>query len=581
MRIDEGMPRERFFARLYEEAKAASAERLEAYGRHEAQYRGDDRIDGSSERAGAVRNITYEIIETEISSEMPMPKVRARHYSEGRERLAHGVERLCAAVREGLPMQEMNDLDERYTYIYGGSVWLLEWDDCLRDGMARGGVRITVISPKDFFPQPNVYRMEDMEYCFLRFDTTREELCRRYGLSPEQAALAESETASGDGDETVTAVVCYYRGEDEEIGRFAFSGEILLEDAPGYYRRRASGGGYEDAEYPIRDIKLSNGGTLAPMTPTLAGRELRGVPTRLPYYVPREFPIVIRRNVSAERELFGYSDCAFIRPQQQQINKVESRIMQKLMRAAVTPIVPEDAMISVTNSIFGQVIRLRPGESAAQYGKVDTTPDISQDVLEAERLYDHAKRIVGISDTYQGMDVNAGNMSGYARQLQVSQAAGRLESKRRMKNAAYAAIDRLIFLHYLAYADEPRDLCYRDSWGRAQNLVFNRYDFYRFDAEGERWYIDDGYLFSSAIGAASESGREELWEKNLRNYKEGTLGDPASPRTLCLYWQLQERAHYPYAEDQAEYFRRQITELDAQELAAARQSADASAEERG
>ncbi len=261
-----------------------------------------------------------------------------------------------------------------------------------------------------------------------------------------------------------------------------------------------------------------------------------------------------------ERTLFGGSDCAAVRPIQQQINKVESRIMQKLMRAAVTPIIPEDAMISVSNSVFGQVIRLRPGESAAQYGKVDTTPDISQDVLEAERLYDQAKRIIGISDTYQGMDMNAGNMSGYARQLQVSQAAGRLESKRRMKNAAYAAIDRLIFRHYLAFADEPRDLCYRDAWGRRQNVAFNRYDFYRFDAEGERWYIDDGYLFFSELGAASESGREELWERNLANYREGTLGQPGEAETLCLYWQLQERAHYPYAEEEAEYFRRKITE---------------------
>jgi hypothetical protein len=232
------------------------------------------------------------------------------------------------------------------------------------------------------------------------------------------------------------------------------------------------------------------------------------------------------------------------------------------MRAAVTPIVPEDAVISVSNSVFGQVIRLRPGESAAQYGKVDTTPDISQDVLEAERLYDHAKRIIGISDTYQGMDVNAGNMSGFARQLQVSQAAGRLESKRRMKNAAYAALCRLIFLHYLAFADEVRELAYRDAWGRLQNLTFNRYDFYRKNETDGSFTVDDAYLFSAELGVASETGREAIWEKNLQNFREGTLGDVSDPRTLCLYWQLQERAHYPYAEDQAEFFRGRLREQE-------------------
>ena len=381
-------------------------------------------------------------------------------------------------------------------------------------------------------------------------------------MSFDVAALAESETAGEESDETATVVVCYYRGEDEEISRFVFSGKAQLEDSVGYYRRRDGQGRPLDAEEPSRIIPLSDGSSIAPETPILLRDTVVGVKTRLPYYLPREFPIVIRKNTSADRRLFGQSDCEYIRPQQQQINKVESRIMQKLMRAAVTPIVPEDAVISVSNSVFGQVIRLRPGESAAQYGKVDTTPDISQDVLEAERLYDHAKRIVGISDTYQGMDVNSGNMSGFARQLQVSQAAGRLESKRRMKNAAYAAIDRLIFLHYLAFADEVRELAYRDAWGRMQNLTFNRYDFYRKSELDGSFTVDDGYLFSAEVGVASETGREAVWEKNLQNFREGTLGDVSDPHTLCLDWQLQERAHYPYAEDQAEFFRKRLREQE-------------------
>jgi hypothetical protein len=562
MKIDKRIPRLRFFTALYERARSASTELSDRFSEHEAQYRGDDRIDGSTERAGAVRNITYEIIETQVSSELPMPKVSARHYSESRERLAKAIERLCTSVRASLPFGELNDIDERYTYILGGSVWLVEWDDSLSEGGVRGGVRISCISPRDFFPQPDIYRVEDMEYCFLRFDTTREELIRRYGVSEETAALAESETAGEGSDGTATVIVCYYRGEDEEVCRFVFSGDAVLEDSVGYYRRRDRDGGLIDFERPSRVIPLSDGGCIAPETPILLGETVVGVPTRLPYYLPREFPIVIRKNTSADRRLFGQSDCEYIRPQQQQINKVESRIMQKLMRAAVTPIVPEDAVISVSNSVFGQVIRLRPGESAAQYGKVDTTPDISQDVLEAERLYDHAKRIIGISDTYQGMDVHAGNMSGYARQLQVSQAAGRLESKRRMKNAAYAAIDRLIFLHYLAFADEVRELAYRDAWGRMQNLTFNRYDFYRKNEADGSYTVDDGYLFSAEVGVASETGREAVWEKNLQNFREGTLGDVSDPHTLCLYWQMQERAHYPYAEDQAEYFRRRLREQE-------------------
>jgi len=49
---------------------------------------------------------------------------------------------------------------------------------------------------------------------------------------------------------------------------------------------------------------------------------------------------------------------------------------------------------------------------------------IQQDVMQADRLYDQAKRILGISDSFQGQqDYTA--TSGYAKQIQVQQSQGR------------------------------------------------------------------------------------------------------------------------------------------------------------
>ena len=275
--------------------------------------------------------------------------------------------------------------------------------------------------------------------------------------------------------------------------------------------------------------------------------------TSIPYYTPSSFPIVIRKNTSFGDSLIGQSDCEYIRPEQQAINKIESRILQKLIRAAVTPIVPEDASISVNNSVFGQVIKMKPGESASQYGKVDTTPDISQDIAEAERLYDHSKRILGISDALQGLDAYTPE-SGYARQLKISQASGRLESKKKMKHTAYAKIDRLIFEQYLAFADEPRKLIFRDAYGKIHNSEFNRHDFIEYDIATGEYYYDDAYLFSVDLNGGAEYQRETLWERNLENLKAGTLGDPSKNVTLLRYWQCQERAHYPHARENVEYF---------------------------
>ena len=141
-----------FFKRLYDRARLAAAERNDAAEVNLNQYLGSRDIDGSHEKALTVRNITYEIIESQISSEIPMPKVDPASYSESRNKNAHSIELLCASLRDKLPFEEMNDVDERNTYIFGGGVWLVEWDNSCRAGGEIGGVKVSVISPRDFFP---------------------------------------------------------------------------------------------------------------------------------------------------------------------------------------------------------------------------------------------------------------------------------------------------------------------------------------------------------------------------------------------------------------------------------------------
>ena len=545
-----------FFRELYEAARASAGEDMERLDRAMEQYRGSPKIDGSDEDAATVRNITYEIIESQISSDIPMPKADASSYSEKRARCAENIERLLRSVRDRLPFEEMNDIDERYTYIYGGSVWYAEWDNTPDNLGGTGGVKVHCISPRNFIPQPGIYSIRDMEYCFLHLSTTRGELMRKWGVSEEDIALADCEyeyRAGGTEGDTVSVIITFFRDADGEVGRYIFSGELTLSDMPNYYKRR--------------EKRCPTCGSLSPCTcaespvlePILYERLTIGEVERdIPYYTPKDFPIVIRKNTSGESSLFGQSDCDYIRPQQQAINKIESRILKKLIRAGITPIVPEDATVTLNNSVFGQVIRMKPGESLAQYGKVDTTPNISQDVLEAERLYDQAKRVIGISDAYQGID-NSTDESGVAKQLRISQASGRLLSKKKMKHTAYAELDRIIFGLYLAFADEPRELAYKDAYGRIHYADFSRYDFIEYDARRGEYYYDDSYLFTVDLNGGSEYQREQLWQRNLENLKAGTLGDPSSPVTLLRYWQSQERAHYPYARENVEYF---LSEID-------------------
>ena len=202
-----------FFKALYTCAEDSYASKLEDFDRAMKQYKGSTEIDGSDEAAITVRNITYEIVESQVSSEIPSPKADATSYSERRGKNATSIERLCRSVRRRLPFDEMNDMDERYTYIYGGSVWYIDWDNTSEYMGEVGGVRVECLSPCDFIPQPGIYDVDDMEYCFLKFITTRSELTRRYGISEERTALADYEfeyDGAADASDTVKVITCFF-----------------------------------------------------------------------------------------------------------------------------------------------------------------------------------------------------------------------------------------------------------------------------------------------------------------------------------------------------------------------------------
>ena len=572
MQIPKQEERRHFFAALLEEALADYGDALDELAVCREQYEGSKKIDGSQEEATAVRNITYELIESQISPDIPSPKVDSFIFTREKSRRATSIERLCHQTRLRLPLEEFNSRDERMTYIYGGSIWQVEWD-ATAGARKEGSIKLSCISPEQFIPQPGMTEIEDMDYCFLYLRTTREELCRRYGVSEEDSLRASVDYREGvgateaSGRDAVSLAVCYYKNERGEVSRFIWSGELTLADEDAFYRRRrmrCRRCGQSASLCRCRDKadhveEQCMGESSLPFSHSSSGKRRRGTAKmaelfgEIPYYLPESFPLILRRNTVAERRLLGGSDCLIIRSQQQQINKIESRIHQKLMRAGITPMMPEDARITLNNSVFGQVLKLREGERAEDYGTLDTTPSIAQDITQAERLYRQAKRIIGITDTFQGeSDVYA--QSGVAKQLQIAQAAGRLESKRRMKQAAYAKLDRMIFEFHLAFSDGARELSFRDAMGRSGRDVFNRYDFLTYDTARGGFYYDTDYLFSCEKNESPELARDMLWQKNLENLRAGTLGDPTSPVTLLRYWRTQEQSRYPFARENVEYF---------------------------
>ena len=79
-----------------------------------------------SKKASNVRNIVYELIESQVDSSIPMPKVRAIHTEDAElaPKLAHYLENKIKTTK--LPL--LNDMMERNVPVQGGDFFHVQWD---------------------------------------------------------------------------------------------------------------------------------------------------------------------------------------------------------------------------------------------------------------------------------------------------------------------------------------------------------------------------------------------------------------------------------------------------------------------
>ena len=511
-----------------------------------------------------VRNLTAEIIEAEVSSDIPMPKVIAKREED--EELARTIEDMLRNEIERLPFEYLNDMMERTVPVQGGGYFLVEWDNTKRTHTTVGEISVSALHPKKVVPQPCVYSsIEDMDYIFVRIPQTKSYIEARYGVqiddetedSPEIKGLNESPSG-----EMVTQVIAYYRNDDGGIGLFSWVNNTELEDIEDYQARRperckkcgriADGSGkcecggkvFEAEAMDYEEIWDAPKGTEIPGAETDSMGNL--VPNSIAYYKPRMYPIILQKNTYGYGQLLGDSDVDKIRDQQNTVNRLEAKVLDQICKGGSLLSLPDDATIQVDANDF-RVVHPHSADKKALIDVFDLQANASQAMAHLENVYQEARQIIGITDSFQGRrDTTA--TSGKAKEVAASQTAGRLESRRRMKNAAYAALYEAMFKFKLAYSDEPRTVISTDAQGNRKYKEFNRYDFLKQDAAGE-WYYTDDFLFATDPTSGLASNREAMWQETRMNFSSGAFGDPTAVDTLILFWTKMKGLHYPGAAD--------------------------------
>lgn len=281
------------------------------------------------------------------------------------------------------------------------------------------------------------------------------------------------------------------------------------------------------------------------------------VPTRIPAYKPMTYPIVLQKNVSLYGQLLGDSDVDKIANLQNALNWIDKKIDERLMDAGTMITLPSNTKVYVDPK-DGKVIRVTsPSDLSMIQTFTFTGNDLDYYYAQRAQIYESARNILGITDSFQGRrDTTA--TSGKAKEFAAAQSAGRLESKRRMKAAAYEALFQRVFFEWLANADEPRPILGSDKAGEESYEVFNRYDFLGQDEEtGEYFWIDD-FIFGVDSAAPLAQNREAMWQEARSHFESGAMGDPSIFETLIDYWKIMEKLHYPLAGMELESLRQRM-----------------------
>ena len=592
----------------YEEIKSRM---LKGY----AQYNGTLQPEKGAETT-CIYNFTKELIESAIDTSIPYPKVEPTVKTEENILLARKIEAMIVGEIKRLNLEPFNDLDERITKAMGGDVALIEWNTRIKTHSTVGDIDIRQIKPTRFIPQDGVFDVERMDYYFLEFEDTKENIRKIYGVDVD-SETTDAEDVESNSDDIVTQKWAIYKNSQGGIGAFSWVGSTVLVDNEKFQQRseqvcercglpkpageeKCSCGSHKwithslDYEELTEDITDDEGNVLIPATqiakdelgnlkyrdeevPVEEYNPLTGqmeqqyeqifddkmnpigdIPmteivqsayeeaTKIPYYVPRHYPIAIRKNVSQQDAVFGESDAEMIFEMQDKANKIATRLINKAFNGGRLLTKMKRSDFNFDNGM--QVIELENIDELSAIRSIDLSFDTSSELALINQMYYWAKSLLGINDSSQGkQDTTA--TSGTAKQAQISRAEARQSSKVTMKNHFYEQIYRCMFEFALAYMDEPRNYSSKTDTGEEEDVTFNRYEFLNQDEYGN-WYYNDQFIISTDSSGSSAENRQYNLELMLADFQAGLYGNVQDAETILTFWKDREAMNYPNAKRQ-------------------------------
>lgn len=517
----------------------------------------------STRKSRSLRKMVYELIESKIDNSIPMPKIRPRYKTD--LPLVSVTENYLKFEVDGIFTKYLNDKSERSTYVDGTSWYKVWWDSLDNTHERSGNVKIDLCTVDQVVPQPGVSDYRQLEYIFERKKISLTRIWDLYGrrITPTSA------------NNVIEVISCYYLNDERVVGLFmyaAHSRQVICNEEYWQIRKlrtcttcrtinpmgdtcRNCGNKkfkYENATEEILDSNLEEIYNPYDVGETddekerdhYKSRVFLTAGTKIPFYKITQLPFIPRPAISSLDNIYGTSEVKVTLESQDAINKLLSKALEKTMKSGTILTKPEKVKISDTDDTI-KVLGVRSAEEAAMVQSRAVAADTSQDLVMAATLYEGGKASSGVTDSFQGArDTTA--TSGKAKQLAAALTAGRIESLRVMKSAAFAGLYELVLKYLLAFSDEPRRFVKVLPDGSQKEETWNKYMFLDKDKYGQVYYRDD-LRFDSDPAATLSQNRAQMWQETQDKFIQGAMGNVADPRTLKLFWNIMDSLQYPLA----------------------------------
>lgn len=560
-----------YWQEKFQKSKTSYENEIKEIVDNESSYEGTRELknintDEISKKQGKIiRKICFELTEAQVDSNIPLPKVTSRKAN--KEELSQKIEDVLKNEIDRLDTEEINDIQERITPVSGGAIFYLEWDNSIKTSSSIGDITLQVLDSKQVIPQDGIYELEEMDYIFLTFEQSKQKIKQKYGIDVKDDDGNESDVGKNN-DEVRTHVFAFYRNENGGIGLFSWVGDTIVQDYDNYFERKQEvcskcgeirkNGIDKCHSCGSKNFKLVKRKYETVKIPQMVTKTIldpnTGIPTttqseeiveiEIPYYELNQYPLIVRKNVSKLNKFLGSSDVTYIKDLQNEIAIYNTKIKEKTLKGGSIVVKPKDLNFKSTDEEL-KILDIDNPQDLSKIKVMNIQADSSQDVIMQENEYQYSRQTIGITDSFQGrQDPTA--TSGKAKEFAAAQTAGRLNSKKTMKDFAFSKLYQLMFKFLLAFTDEPRTYITQTEDGDDIYKTFSRYDFLEQDSSGN-YYYNDEFIFSTDVSATLSQNRESMWQETRLNFTSGAYGPTNDISTLIMFWTIMDKLHYPGA----------------------------------